>query len=560
MLKRVNKTYLLIISLVGLTALSIYSTYAMFTNEVSLANVTITPTIEVDTRILEYQRLTIPKGEQKIIELTVNNNKSTTQNYGAWYEMISPTTKDSDIIIAKYKDSQDETVGQINQNGVKKIKIIVYNKKDTDITLNIGVESSDTESLNLPTYRTLITDTYTTYKVSASITQSNLGSLDKSEVTVTTGENAIFNVTPTDGYTIASVLCENGAIASHSKNKVTVSNITQDTSCTITMRESTSSEKLIEESKGTGWSSGDEGLYEDENGEYRYVGASPDNWIKFNDDMYRIIGIFGENTHGIKGQYLIKLIYPDTFMAEAFGTYNTDNVNGTYSGSGSDWTGSKHSTPSSSYLLLNEYFYKRTKVSNTYGACANWTYYNYDNEFKSESCDKLIVFGIKENYRQYIEDQATWYLYGYTDNKIDKHNMYLCERGGYSCKSGNKGAYDTSTKAPIGLMYPSDYLYASGYYNNIDTTNPLSGSHFATKNWLFRGTEYTISPVTNDNMPFLVYNTGDLYISPGIGVSNYNTRSSASGSIIRPSFYLKSNVKITNGTGTYDNPYTISLN
>ena len=46
-----------------------------------------------------------------------------------------------------------------------------------------------------------------------------------------------------------------------------------------------------------------------------------------------------------------------------------------------------------------------------------------------------------------------------------KQNWYLCERGGNSCTASgpNTGAYSTTTDAKMGLMYLSDYLYASGY-------------------------------------------------------------------------------------------------
>lgn len=40
----------------------------------------------------------------------------------------------------------------------------------------------------------------------------------------------------------------------------------------------------------------------------RYIGMDPNNYVLFNDELWRIIGIFSEDTHGLSGKKLIKLI------------------------------------------------------------------------------------------------------------------------------------------------------------------------------------------------------------------------------------------------------------
>ena len=39
--------------------------------------------------------------------------------------------------------------------------------------------------------------------------------------------------------------------------------------------------------------------------DYRYRGADPNNYVSFNDDLYRIIGVFDDYTHGVVDQYLV---------------------------------------------------------------------------------------------------------------------------------------------------------------------------------------------------------------------------------------------------------------
>ena len=70
----------------------------------------------------------------------------------------------------------------------------------------------------------------------------------------------------------------------------------------------TLADKVISLSKGSTWSSGASGVYNSGSGEYRYIGANVNNFVKFNNDMYRIIGVFDGAEHGNIGKNLVKLI------------------------------------------------------------------------------------------------------------------------------------------------------------------------------------------------------------------------------------------------------------
>ena len=45
---------------------------------------------------------------------------------------------------------------------------------------------------------------------------------------------------------------------------------------------------------------------------YRYAGANPDNWVKFNNEDYRIIGVFGDNVKLIKNDIIGEKKWDDT--------------------------------------------------------------------------------------------------------------------------------------------------------------------------------------------------------------------------------------------------------
>ena len=293
-----------------------------------------------------------------------------------------------------------------------------------------------------------------------------------------------------------------------------------------------------------------------ENGEtkyhdYRYRGAEPNNYVLFNNDLYRIIGVFDENTHGVKDKYLIKLIMANQLYSGSWGIYNTTNTSGTYKSWSNDWTGNTTGVKANTNVILNEFFYNKTNTSLTYNSCGSWTYYHLGANYKTFSCSDIVGHGIDSSLRNYIEE-VTWYLNGYNKNSHSKQDIYLCERGlstdTTNCKSANSGAYDSSTISKIGLMYASDYLYASSYYSSINATTSIS--NYAIKNWLYNGTEW-IMPINPDysNKATII----DLY-----GQAHFNN-SVFDSCGIRPTFYLKSTIGITGGSGTIDDPYILDI-
>ena len=313
---------------------------------------------------------------------------------------------------------------------------------------------------------------------------------------------------------------------------------------------------VMKQSKGTTWSSGVNGVYNTkytkEDGttigsDYRYIGSSVNNYVKFNDDLYQIIGVFDENTHGKTGEQLVKLIRAKILGGYSWGVYNNAIKNGNYSNYQNDWTGKQYTTPSNLNILLNEYFYNKTSSSNTYGECSDWTYYYSSNNYKSKNCSPIVGYGIKKSLRNYIET-VIWHLNGYSGSDLISNNFYLCERGMYTnCTSSNNGGGSPLTTAKIGLMYPSDYMYASGYKASNSTLTGYSYLN-GSQNWLFRGYEWLITPYYNTNY-YVYYISNRAYVYNGTSYSGYG---------IRPTFYLKEEVYVTGGNGTIDNPYTIA--
>ena len=310
---------------------------------------------------------------------------------------------------------------------------------------------------------------------------------------------------------------------------------------------------IMSQSKGNEWEAGAEGLYATNSytasdgttkyHDYRYVGVDPNNYVWFNNDMYQIIGVFDENSHGKTGQYLVKLIMANPLGTFSWGDYNGSNTSSTYSSYNNDWTGTTTGIKANLNVLFNEYFLNSTNTSSTYRACSNWTYFYNNTNYRTNDCSDIVGYGIDSSVLNSIET-TTWYLYGSGTNQ-SKQNWYLCERGGNSCTGANSGAYSTTTDAKIGLMYLSDYLYASSYYTNSDTTTQ-NASYFGNKNWLYKGYEWTLTPYASNA-------NGVWHVRYG-SAGNSSTYAPTSA---RPSFYLKSTVSISGGDGTFANPYII---
>ncbi|MDD4795766.1 MAG: DUF6273 domain-containing protein, partial [Bacilli bacterium] len=148
--------------------------------------------------------------------------------------------------------------------------------------------------------------------------------------------------------------------------------------------------------------SSETGVY-NENG-YRYQGLNPDNYVSFNGESWRIIGVFDDSTHGIAGENLVKII-----RADSIGDYAWD----------SNYTNDWNNSSLKAYL--------------------NGDYYNNLNQVS-----KSLI------------ENVTWKLGGYDDRNTTTSSLaYTAERG-TTVLSGRP----TEGTGYIGLMYPSDYGYA----------------------------------------------------------------------------------------------------
>ena len=265
----------------------------------------------------------------------------------------------------------------------------------------------------------------------------------------------------------------------------------------------------------------------------RYVGANPKNYVKFNNELWRIIGIFNGNVKLVRDDILTTYSFDNKTTAQGIETdYGTN-----------DWT--------KSYLreFLNDYYYGGKTItchSETSGSTATNA---------TITCPEINK--INDTAKSMIQN-TTWTLGGTTYKTSNPpyetypvNELYESERG-----TQVYSKHATTSTDYIGLIYPSDYGYASTDASCRQNLRAgLTYTHGGTptcknNNWLFKGVWYwTISPHSS--------NASNVFNVLGGGTLNSNY-ALCRGSV-RPSLYLKADVKVVGGTGTSSDPYTLEI-
>jgi len=263
----------------------------------------------------------------------------------------------------------------------------------------------------------------------------------------------------------------------------------------------------------------------------RYYGSNPNNYVLFNNELWRIIGVFGNN---------VKLV-----RSESLGSLSWDSSESSVN---EGWGVNEWSQADLKNYLNTMYYGGDTTVT-----C-------YDGQNKKEvTCP---TNKLDETSKSLI-DKHTWNT-GAIDYNTRTNTLafYKDERGKQTGKicNGGAGCNDTVERATewtgyIGLPYATDYAYASS--ESVCETNMQkqdSSNNYICKNnnWMQRSTwAWYFSPFVDGS--FARY----AWCVSGDGVA-YGNRA-ANSIAVAPSIYLKSNVLIESGNGTSTDPYELSL-
>ena len=264
----------------------------------------------------------------------------------------------------------------------------------------------------------------------------------------------------------------------------------------------------------------------------RYYGANPNNYVSFNNELWRIIGVFGNN---------VKLVRKDSLGSLSWDS-SAASVN---SGGGvNEWSTSALKN------YLNTMYYGGTSVT-----C-------YDGQYKKEvTCPTNKL----DDASKTLIDNHTWKtgapiretLHDSTTNSLDTVEFYKAERGTVNGKICTRGLWcnDTVNRTTtwtgyVALPYITEWAYASSE-NDCNTMIDQSSTYKCkNNNWMHRGdSTWYLSPGADSGRASLVWSVN------GAGEAYRDSASNSNG--VAPAIYLKSNVLIESGNGREDTPYTL---
>ncbi len=318
----------------------------------------------------------------------------------------------------------------------------------------------------------------------------------------------------------------------------------------------------------------------------RYIGATPNNYVDFNNEKWRIIGVMNNvyNETG-KKETRVKLI-----RAKSLGNFKWDykqnGIGSSMSKNGSnDWSDSQlmmmlnpedvvkenwQNTAKSNYEIDSEgYVLDNNKIKIYRGV---GSYYNHETGYKPNKVSSTENFveqeidfseiGLKDESKILI-DKAIFNLGGVKRTNSNDDNILLNIHEFYDAERNSvvpNNSYPKEWVGYVGLMYPSDFGYATsgsseksrnsclelplhhGWNNNLECSN---------NDWLSdNDIQLSITPYAG----WLDCVIGISYSGEGLGVQQvYNSH------VIKPVVYLKSNTIIKSGTGTEKDPFVLTI-
>ena len=277
-----------------------------------------------------------------------------------------------------------------------------------------------------------------------------------------------------------------------------------------------------------------EGLKKDNTSDenIRYYGSNPDNYVSFNNELWRIIGVFGNNVKLVRSEKLGEL----SWYSSASSVNNGRGVN--------EWSQSDLKN------YLNTMYYGGTSVT-----CYNGKY-DQTTTCPTNRLDETSKSLIDNHiWNTGAPNDST--LYDSTTNSYDTVEFYNAERGnetGKICSSGiacNDTVERTTTwTGYVGLPYITDYAYASSESDCNTKIDNSSTYKCKNNNWMHKNDWYwTLSPFAIPDDAGSVWVVG--------GDEGVSCNGAAFPLSAFPTIYLKSNVLIESGNGTSSNPYIL---
>ena len=390
-----------------------------------------------------------------------------------------------------------------------------------------------------------------------------------------------------DGYIVDKIVCDNGAIGTWDSSEwsITIRNATKKIKCSVffIVKPVSVTEKIttLATTDTTNFAT------DDADNNIRYIGANPNNYVYFNCSDYnnqsdstcekwRIIGVFKNMTKEDGSKEDLVKIVKDNSLGYISWDYKKNGVGTSTTDYGSnDWTDSQL------MMMLNPTDYLKygytidnniVKDSNGQAIYQNMgSYYNGTSGCKTAAVASGADFtctsidftstGLKNDSTRNAIESVVWNLggtasYNSASNGLASH-WYGYERG-TTVYSG----HETTWTGKVGLMYPSDYGYATA---GGATTNRAACLAKELYNWdgsgvsdcknndyLYKSSYYqwTLAPLSS-------YSSDVFGVGANGNVYHYFAYNAI---VVRPVAFLKSSISLSSvGDGSSTSPYQLKV-
>lgn len=516
-----KQIYLLVVIIVGIIALSVYSTYALFTFESSTSNVVdihIAKSLSVLENIYEYQQVSVDKNSVLTMDVDIYNDLDYDVCYGMWYKIIGNNIDVDKVQIFQISNSMITSSGVMESLSNVRVTVGIINDNDDSIRINLGTIGSKREydscSLNLSSDKMVVDSSYEMienlsekiYSERLDVKEIDEGYLNYDDISeeLSFNDNDMIYIANEFNYEneIFKLVNPYNKISDVYKDYINedkdiylcIDGYECNTLYKVSKMDFVKKENIndddkyivILEEKMIGYLGGKNGLRK-VNDDYIYYGDNPNNYVYFNcsnmDDVdscevWRILGIY----YNKDNKYNLKLIRNDSIGELSFDTNNNDSL---------DWNSSS----------LSKYLNDEYKLNDSYN--------NY------------IISGNREIEIVTLEDRVIKKL-----EKEDNFDISVISLSEY---------LNTSLCDSININEYDKMCFKNNWLNNIEV------------NMMWTNTIDEYVDIEEDKIKRYGYSVGNDIFSSDINLELD----------VRPVVYLKDRIVVVAGDGSKDNPYII---
>ena len=168
----VKQVYLLSVIVIGIITLSVYSTYSIFTLESEtsdIVNIEIANVLNIESNNYEYKQVVVSPKSSITTDVDIYNNYNYDICYAIWYKVVpSEEINTSNVSVRPKEDEASNTSGSLKEVTGRRISLVIENNNDVLAKVNIGIayaKNEETCELNISKDKNIISSSIDDTKI-----------------------------------------------------------------------------------------------------------------------------------------------------------------------------------------------------------------------------------------------------------------------------------------------------------------------------------------------------------------------------------------------------------